>query len=242
MAASVTTQVGVGDSASVTNTLETASFTPTGTDKVLYALVGCGATSPGSPDQCKYASTGGTGGESFTLLDSVRTVNVNIKLSVWKLVAPSAGSGTVWAHYAANNDERWIICVAVQNAAGTEGTIAYASGLSSAPSVNATSTSGELVLDFLSTLDGGGNSRLITVGTNQTSVKELEGGTPSTGGPNNISIYEDAGVSRETASGGTTTMAWSVDGGFSLDWGIFAFQVDPVGAVPPVAKIAWIKG
>ena len=73
MTASVTTSIGVGNVVASTTIETLTSITPTGSNKVLYALVGAGATSPGSPNSVKYASTAGTGGEAFTLLDSVRT-------------------------------------------------------------------------------------------------------------------------------------------------------------------------
>lgn len=230
MAASVTTQVGIGDSASASTTLETASFSPTGSNKVLYVLIGSGASSPSDPSAVKYASTGGTGGESLTKIDSTRTIATFVKQSIYKLVGPSASSGTIHCTWSGSDDERWIIAVAVQDAAGTEGVISYASGSSSAPSVAPASTSGELVIDFLSILNGGGSGYTLTVGAGQTSIKELEGGSPAGGSANNISGYESAGSSRETAAGTTTTMSWTVSS--SSDWGIHAFQVNPAGAGP----------
>lgn len=229
MAASVTASVSLGDSASAIATLETASFTPTGANKVIYALVGGGATAPGSPTAVKYASAAGVGGESLTLLDSVRTVDTNIKTSVWQLVAPSAASGTIHATYASNNDERWIIAVAVQDSDGTIGPIAFGTATgSTAPTVNATTVAGDLVLDFLSVLQGSGGSPTLTVGAGQASVKELEGGTPATGSATNIGIFEAAGVSSETAAGASTTMSWTISG--SASWGVHAFAVKGAAA------------
>lgn len=231
MAASVTTQVGIGNSTpGGALTIETASFSPTGANKVIYALVGSGAGSPNNPAAVKYASTAGVGGESLSLLDSVRTVNVNIKTSVWKLANPSASSGTLHSTYGGIDDERWIIAVAVQDAAGTEGAISYATGSSTAPSVTPVTTTGNLVLDFLSMLNGAGGAGgyTITVGAGQTSVKELETDSPATGGANNISAFESAGVSQETAAGASTVMSWTISA--SSDWGIHAFQVNAAAA------------
>ena len=219
MAASVTDQVGIGNN-SASTTLETGTLTPTGSNKVLYVLVGTGASSPGDPTAVKYASTGGSGGESLTLLDSVRVVGTFVKTSVWKLVGPSASSGTIHATFAASNDERWIIAVAVQDADGTENTIAYATASSStAPTVNATSVSGDLVLGFLSVLDGSGGNPQLTAG--QTSVYELESSTAGTGG---IGNFESAGIEQDTASGTSTTISWTLSD--LSDWGLHAFAVN----------------
>lgn len=225
MAASVTASVGVGTSLVAATTVETASLAPTGSNKTIYALVGSGANTPSNPSAVKYASTAGVGGESLTLLDSVRTVNTNIKMSLWKLANPVAASGTIHATLAGLDDERWIIGVAVQDSAGTEGAIIFGTlNSSTAPTVTATTTSGNLVLDFLSLLNTGGGGPTITCDVSQASVKELESGTPPTGGTANISPYESAGVSSETAAGATTVMSWTIS--TISDWGLFAFQVN----------------
>ncbi len=235
MAASVTTQIGIGDSTTALPTIETGTLTPTGSNKVIYALVGSGAGSPNDPTAVKYASTVGIGGESLTLLDSVRTINTNVKTSVWRLASPSAGSGTIHATYGGNDDERWVIAVAVQDAAGTEGTIAYATANgTTAPSVTPTTTSGELVLDFLSLLRQAGGSWTFAPDASQTTVKELEGNSPATGGANNIGEFEGAGISRETAAGASTVMSWTTSG--TADYGIHAFQVNPFAGGGPVAN------
>ncbi len=242
MAASVTAVVGIGDSTAPAATLETGTLTPTGVNKVIYALVGSGAGSPSDPSPVKYASTVGVGGESLTLLDSVRLVptNNNIKTSVWRLANPSAGSGTIHATYGGLDDERWIIAVAVQDAAGTEGTITYATGAATgSATASAASTAGELILDFLSVLRPGGGNWVLTCDASQTSVKELEGNSPGTGGTGNIGQYEAAGVSSEVASGASTVMSWTFSAG-SGEYGLHAFQVNPfVGGgstFPPVPQ------
>jgi len=235
MAASVTASVAIGDSSGASTTLETGTLTPTGSNKTIYVLAGCGAGSPGDPTAIKY---GGSGGESFTLLDSVRTVATFVKTSVWRLANPSAGSGTIHGTWATSNDERWLIAVAVQDSDGTEGVISYATGSSSGPTVAPASTSGELVLDFLSILNGGGSGYTLSVGAGQTSIQELEGA--GTGGATNISGYESAGASYETAGGATTTMSWTVSS--SSEWGIHAFQVNPAtgggGPATPAGRCA----
>ena len=230
MAASVTDSVKIG-SASAASTLESGTLTPTGSNKVVYAFVGSGATSPSNPSSVKYASSSGTGGESMTLLDSVRTVGTGgfEKISVYRLAAPSASSGTVWVDYGATNDERWIIAVAVQDADGTEGTINYgsASGSGSASST-ATTTSGELVLSYLGVFDNGANSPAITAG--ETPAQELESGA--------ISVYESAGASYTTASGSSTAMTWTISPSVgTTEWGLFAFQVNPAVAGDPVLAV-----
>lgn len=223
MAASVTTSVGVG-SVTPATTVETASFTPTGANKVLFVLVGSGATAPNAPTAVKYASAAGVGGESLTLLDSVRIINTNVKTSVWRLIGPVAASGTLHATYGGTDDERWIDGVAVQDANGTTGTIAYATANgSTAVTTAAVTTSGGLILSFVSILSGSGGTPLLTSG--QTSIKELEG---ATAGPNGIGINEAAGTESTVASGTSTAMTWTIS--IPADWGQHAFQVNAFSA------------
>lgn len=223
MAATVTTSVGVG-SVTPATTVETASFTPTGSNKALYVMVGSGAGTPGNPTSVKYASASGTGGESLTLLDSVRTVATNMKVSIWRLASPSAASGTLWAQYASTDDERWIIGVAVQDALGTEGTINFASNAANnSASSTAASTSGELILGMVSWLDVSGSTTTLTGG--QTLIKKLEG---ATAGANGIGVNESALTESTVAAGATTAMTCTFNtGGNSAAYGMFAFQVNP---------------
>jgi len=238
MAASVTASVAIGNSAAPSTTLETASFTPTGANKAIYVLVGSGAASPNSPTAVKYASASGVGGESLSLLDSVRLIapSNNIRTSVWKLANPSAASGTIHVTYGGSDDERWIVARAVQDADGTEGAIAFATGNNTAPSVTVTTTSGNLVLDFMSMLDGAGPSGGVTVtqGGSQTLDKKLDTDTPTGGSATNISAFESAGTSHQTASGTSTVMSWTLSR--TSEWGIHSFQVNPAAAAPSVGS------
>ena len=166
------------------------------------------------------ASAAGVGGESLSLLDSVRIINVNVKTSVWRLIGPVAASGTLHATYGGTDDERWIIGVAVQDADGTTGTIAYATAnASTAVSTTAVTTSGNLILGLVSVLSGSGGTPLLTAG--QTSIKELEG---ATAGPNGIGINEAAGAESTVAAGVSTVMTWTIAP--AADWGQHAFQVN----------------
>lgn len=237
MTASVTANIGVGNVVASTTIETLSSITPTGSNKVLYALVGCGATTPGSPNSVKYASASGTGGESFTLLDSVRTVNTNMKTSIWRLANPIAASGTIWAQYAASNDERWIICFAVQDAAGTEGTIAYATNnANNNASVTVTTTAGGLIVGLVSWLDTSGSTTTLTGG--QTLIKKLEG---ATAGANGIGVNESALTESTIAVGTSTNMTCTFNtGGSSGAYGIHGFQItDAPSGLPTTPFPTW---
>jgi hypothetical protein len=171
----------------------------------------------------------------MTQIGTTIDVGANVKMTLWRLIAPNAVSSTIHATWAGNQDERWIIGVAVQDAdQGTpNGTVAQATGSTLSPTVNATSVSGDLVLDFMSWLDIGGDSGTCAVGASQFEMQNL--------GAAEISAYEGAGASRETASGVSTTMSWTVSDAAAIDWGTFALAVNEAAAgaastLPLVAK------
>jgi hypothetical protein len=219
MAASVTASVGFGDKTAST-TLETGTLTPTGANKTLYFLVGSADDPPVNPTAVKYASASGVGGESLTLLDSVRTFSTFNKTSVWKLVAPVAASGTIHVTWGSSQTERWGIGVAVQDADGTEGAITFVNQTDvTAISADAASVSGDLVMGFLTVFDLNPANPQLTA--TQTSVYELESSTP---GANGISDNQSAAIWRATASGATTTISGTI--GVACDYGMHVFAVN----------------
>lgn len=198
------------------STLESDSFTVGGANRVLYAFVSSGAGSPVAPTSVKW---GGSGGTALTQLSTTLTVSSFGRLSLWRLIAPAATSSTIYADWGGNQDERFIIGVAVEDAdqSTPNGTVATATGTNLTPSVAAASVSGDLVLDGVFFLDTAGGAKTLLAGAGQTSLQEIEGA--DTG-------YEGTGASRETASGASTTMSWTINSAPIDEWGIFAFAVN----------------
>jgi muconolactone delta-isomerase len=126
--------------------------------------------------------------------------------------------------WGSGQDERWIIGVSTKDTDQTtpNGTVASATGTGTGPTVAATTTSGNLVLDFMSWLDGGGSSWTVTDDVPD-SLQEIEGATLQ---------YEGAGASRETAAGASTTCSWTISGGGGNNWGTFALQINEAVAAP----------
>jgi hypothetical protein len=215
MAASVTDSITAYHT-SAGASLETGTLTPTGSNKVIYAIVGVGAGTPDDPSDVRYASTGGSGGETMTLIDTTRSLSGFVKANIWRLASPSASSGTIWAN-THSDDEATIIAIALDGAAGTE-TVTYASGTSTALSVSATSTSGDLVLSL------GGSSLPsdtdATITSGDTSIVDVDGTT----GPG----YQIWGAGYEIAAGSSTTLSFTAS--TSGDWGIFGINVDSGGS------------
>lgn len=230
MAAVITDTVAIG-AADNTSSLTTGSLTSGGSNRVLYAAVGSGAGTPTDPAGVKW---GGSGGTSMTQLGSTLNLGANSKWSLWRLINPTAQSSTVYASWGGNQDERWIIAVAVEDADQTtpNNTVATATGATTTnPTVNATSVSGDLVLDFVAFLNGGGNSIALTAGASQTELEDISGGS--------FSAYEGAAASNESASSTSTTMSWTCAPPNDRDWGIFAFAVNEAAGAS--FQTAWAR-
>lgn len=212
------------------STYTTASYTIAGSNRVLYVLVGSGAGTPVDPSSVKW---GGSGGTSLTQIGTTIDMGAVVKISLWRLIAPASGANTIYVSWGSSQDERWVLAVNVQDTdqATPNNTVAQATGTTTAVTVNASSTSGQLVLDFMSWVDLGNNARTVTVGAGQTSLQEIEGATLG---------YEGAGTSWETAAGASTTMSWTISG--SIDnTGIYAFSLnDASAATVPAGRCIYV--
>jgi hypothetical protein len=140
---SVTDSVGEGVSGDSQTTFETATLTPSGTDRYLLALVSSSAGVAVDVSAVKFGSTGGTGGQSMTLLSAQEDHHQNGRMSLWGLLAPAASAGTMWAQWSSVQDERIITAVTFQDVdQGTPlGTDVYGNGTSAAGVLVAGSTS-----------------------------------------------------------------------------------------------------
>jgi len=208
----------VGDNGGGTS-LESASFTVSGENRVLYVMAGSGASSPVTANSVEW---GGSGGTSLTQISTTLNMQADYgRMTLWRLIAPTAQTSTVYVTWGSSQDERWIIAFAIENCdqSTPNNTIATATGTNAAPTVNAISSANDLVLDFMSWLELDGDSYTCTIGANQVQSANLGGGAFN---PN-----EGAGASHETATGASTTMSWTISGtGYQQGWGIYAFSLN----------------
>lgn len=228
MAALIDNSLSANTAAAAT-TYESASFTVSGSNRVLYVFVASGAGTPVAPTSVKW---GGTGGVALTQLSTTITVPAAGagRHSVWRLIAPASGASTVFVTWSAGQDEAFIVIVSVKDAHQTtpEGTIAQATQANSyAPTVNATTVSGDLVIDNCFFISSNTDNKTFTVGSGQTLITKQDGNALVTGG------YEGISSSSETATTTSTTMSYSIGGSASnIDTSIFAFAVNAAGAAP----------
>jgi hypothetical protein len=206
MAAVVNNSAKKSSAVSATS-LTTDAFAVGGANRVLYVMVGSGANTPVAANGVKW---GGSGGTALTQIGTSKEFAEYGYQTLWRLIAPTAQTSSVYATWPSAQDERWIIAVAVEDANQTtpNNTVAEIGVVSdTAPTVNATSVSGDLVLDFASILHTGESSPYITEGASQTALQKFGAGV--------IATTEDAGASWETAIGISTTMSWSKSGGIT---------------------------
>jgi hypothetical protein len=202
----------------------TASFALGGSNRVLYALVMASAGTPLVPDQVKWQGSGGTAlTQVSTTMDLPSGGGAFWKVSLWRLIAPTAATDTVYVHFASTIDEIGVIAVSFKDADQTtpNGTIVVNQGTGNGNvTATASGTSGDIVAGFMAFGDQNGNS--LTISTTQTSLQEIEGATLQ---------YEGLGANWTTSSGTTQAMTWTVSGTPATGgWGEYAFYVNAAGA------------
>lgn len=203
--------------------LTTASWTISGSDRILMAGVMSGAGTPVSPNAVKW---GGSGGTALTQKGSTLSFRTFGRVSQWYLIAPTASSDTLYCSWASNQDETALggasyTGVDQSTPHGTQATATSDAG-SQDPTVNVSSASGELVVDVAAILDENGARTTLTVGASQTARVDID----QVGG----AAYESFGMSEE-AGAGTVTMSWTgLNSILNVGWGILGVPLKPVSA------------
>jgi hypothetical protein len=220
MAALIDSSVKVSSAAGVL-AITSPSWTIGGSNRCVWSSVGNGSGTPSNPTGAKI---GGSGGTAMTIQGSTVSVPSYFKHTLYRLIAPASGSTTSYANWGSAQDEVLLISVSTKDTDQTtpNGTIATATANTSlAPSVNATTVAGDLVLDFAFLGNNVGDAPLLTATAGQNPLQEIEG-TDTT--------YEAMGSSYKTASGTSTTMSWSATGsGAQSSWSTMAFAVKAAG-------------
>lgn len=152
-------------------------------------------------------------GVSMTLVGTKGDADDNIRVTQFKLSAPTSGANNVVLSF--TGDVTSIVGAAVsftnchQTTASLTGTQAQANGTSGSPSVDVTSSSNEIVVDVICWLSDSGQT--MSVGSGQTSRANALNGT------------EGGAVSTESGAG-TVTMSWTPSAAIT-DWGSVGVSV-----------------
>jgi hypothetical protein len=191
--------------------LSTASFAVAGANRVIVVGVLTGAGTPLTPSAVKW---GGSGGVSLTQHGSTLDLGANVKLSLWRLIAPTVQTSTVYVSWAATQDEIGVVTASYTGVDQSTPlrTLATNTGSGvSTLSVSATSVADDLVLALFGWLDSGNNGFTATVGGTQTSRQEIEGASLG---------FEGLLLSDLPAVGTSTSMSYDVDTAPNPDGGL----------------------
>ena len=200
MGAAYRTHVASGVADGGATTYDSPSLTTVSGD-VLYALVVNSDYTPAEPTGVAFDPTGVN--EAFTKVGNEQTYGTYYGCSLWRLVNPTAKSAVIRATWAAGKGERLIIAVAYSGVDTTtpNGTIVpvvNATGTTTAVTATATTTAGQLVAAFAALGSSGGQYRF----DSPSGTERVEAST--SGAP-----YDTAAAQDQTASGSSTSPAWT---------------------------------
>lgn len=166
-------------------------------------------------------------GDAMTVISGSTVSNGQYTVTSYGLIAPDTGSNTISVTFTGGVFDFGAGAISWTGAdqATPFGTAATATGTSTAPSVNASSASGEIVSDALVIVHGG----TLTVDGSQSQ----QWNTPTAN-----AFIKYAGSTE--AGAGTTTMSWS--NSTSQAWAIAAVPVKPVSGGGGSFQAAWAVG
>ena len=206
--------------------IESSAYTMAGSNRCDFAALAAGAGTPAAHNAVKR---GGSGGTDYTQCGSTLNIGSFGRLSVWRLVAPSTSSLTLYGAYAASQDE---IAIGASNYTGVDqttpiGTVFTNTGTATGSSpVNMTVSvtgiaSGDWVYAAFWAVDGNGNSPLMT-----------PNGTPTPNGRYEVEgsqlTFEALQIQDAVSTGTSITMSCAIQptsGSMSVDWGVIAFKI-----------------
>ena len=223
MAASVfaeTSDAGAQDAGATT--YETSSLSAPASNSLILALVANSDGSPVAPSAVKY---GGSTGEAFTQVGTTLSYGTFFRASLWKLVGPTATSGTVYAEWGSNQGERLVKAVSYQDVdeADALGTLSSATGTDSSPSVTGiAAVVGDLIADLVATGDTSHNPTDLSPQSSQTEGTEVA---------TSPTDYDRATVGHKAATSTSETRSWSASPTItSGGWGIFGVAIKEAAA------------
>lgn len=166
-------------------------------------------------------------GDALTEVPSSTVSNGQYSAALYSLIAPDTGSNTVSVTFTGSVFDFGAGAVSYTGAdqVAPLGTAATDTGTSTTPSVDVTSTTGEIVQDALAMIHSG----TLTVGASQTQRWNSTGG---------FGFIKYAGSTESGAT--TTTMSWS--NSTSQDWAIVGVAVKPDSGGGGSFQSAWTVG
>jgi hypothetical protein len=212
--------------------LTTSSFTIGGSDRYLVAGVCSGAGTPVNPTEARW---GGSGGTLMTKESTTLDVGATFKTSMYRLLAPTAQTSTLYCLWPSNQDETALGGISFTGVDQTTPVRSSASATGTgSPTVNVTTVADDMVVDVMWAGEATGTSTTLAVGGSQTSRIEIEG--------TDLGGFEALGMSHETATGTSVTMSWTITDATTNNWGIRALPLIPAAAAGGGARTSQFAG
>ncbi|MDX2059939.1 MAG: hypothetical protein SFV24_19170 [Gemmatimonadales bacterium] len=225
------------------SSLTTGAWTIAGANRLLLAAMASGAGTPQNPSSCNWQGSGGT---ALTQIGSTLNIGANGKLSVFRLIAPTAAADTLYGAWGAAQDETILGGVSYTGVDQTTpvgtpvtntGTLTGGGG---DMTVNVPTAVGDLVVAVFFLLDFNGNNPLLT-----------PNGTPAATGRYDVEGselgFEALQIQEVVATGTTTTVSCAAaptSGSLSAEWGVIAFVVNAAtgggSPDPVVGRRIWV--
>jgi hypothetical protein len=219
MAATFSAQGGNSVADAGATTVDTSATITVPSGAVVYAIA---VSSDNTAVDCTGVAADPTGGnQALTQLGAHLNLNVNGRASLWRIIAPTAGTYVFRATWGSNQGERSIgVWVGTGIDSGTPNeTLVTATGTNTTPTATANTgvASGDLVLAFACHQYGTSSP----IGYNSPSGTER-------------GEYDDAGFSglafqEQVASGSSISPQWTL-GNTPANWGIFVVALNDAGA------------
>lgn len=197
---------------SATVTSISVSHSASGSDRLALICASHWQQDPAASDPVTYG--GSSAGVTLVRSETQDAVNNRRKAHLYRLIAPPTGAQTAQFNLASPTFDVALSVVSYTGVDQTDplGTAAGVTGSSAAPSVNVSSASGELVVDYVRAFAG---VTSLTANASQTSRVEQEGW--SANGP--------AAGNSEKAGAASVTMSWTLSA--SSPWAHIAVPLKP---------------
>ena len=199
----------------------TSAWVIGGSNRLLVAGMGWGSGTPPTYSAIKWE---GSGGASLTQIGATLSLGAFARLAMARLIAPNAVSGTLYGELSGTTDEICLGGVSVTGAhqttpLGSEATNSAQTFTSPATAtVDVTSATGDLVIDFCFAIQSDAGTVTVAVGGGQTMHWEQE----------NIGGGFEVGTQSTEPGAGTVTMSEIITfNQAGLDWGIMGVSIKP---------------
>jgi len=212
-------------SSSVTSATTSSWTIASGSNTCLF---GFSVTADASPTTHSGMEWQGSGGTALTQIGSTYSAGAVIRMSAWRLLAPTATTNTLYGNWAASQTIGSVGGASYSgvNQSSPTGTLTTNTGTVSNnfgfnATVDVTTTAGDIVIACVFIFDNNGSTPILTANNGTLRWK-------------NEASINSMGIQEVTAVGATTTVSCAIaptSSNISGDWGMIAFVINAASGV-----------